>query len=128
MPSATCEAVSLDPANKLAGCCDKGLNIDLQKSSIRSVGVIGDGTSDKALKDTVCYSAGLDGGWRINKNAMIAAFKYLAHGLGALPANPSARDLDNARICVDQRDRAQVLMTRLQDARSATMKAIMKVR
>jgi hypothetical protein len=65
---------------------------------------------------------------KTNKAAMTAAFKYLAHGLGAVPHNATAEDYENARICVDQRDRAHALIQKLQDPRSDTMKAIMKVR
>jgi hypothetical protein len=63
---------------------------------------------------------------RTNKAAMTAAFKFLANALGAVDRdNP---DYDSARICVDQRGRAHAMLQKLQDPRSDTMKAIMKVK
>jgi hypothetical protein len=66
------------------------------------------------------------GASRTNKKAMVAAFKFLAYGLGAVDRQHP--NWSSAQICVDQRARAHVLMLKLQDPNSDAMKAIMKVR
>jgi hypothetical protein len=66
------------------------------------------------------------GASRTNKNAMIAAFKFLAYGLGAVDRQHP--NWNTAQICVDQRSKAHALMMKLQDPGSDAMKAIMKVR